>query len=58
MVDFSKFPCRTDSGKMRQAGDKASKSVVGSGARDGFIHSRFQGRQEMPHFDSKKDFHV
>lgn len=59
MLDFPKFPCHTQAvERCVKLVTEAAKSVVGPAARDGFIHSRIIGRQEMPHFDSKRDFHI
>lgn len=59
MVDFPKFPCHTQAvERCVKLVTEAAKSVIGSVARDGFIHARIQGRQEMPNFESKQDFHV
>lgn len=59
IVDFPKFPCHTQAvERCVKLVTEAAKSVIGSVSRDGFIHARIQGRQEMPNFESKQDFHI
>ncbi|KAK5649767.1 hypothetical protein RI129_000796 [Pyrocoelia pectoralis] len=57
MVELTSFPCHTQAvERCVKLVSEASLSVIGSGARDGFILANIQCRQKMPHFETKREF--
>lgn len=53
------FPCHTQAVERHiKLVTEASSAVCGEHKRDGFIRARLLSRLQMPHFDTKKQFHV
>lgn len=53
------YPCHTQAvERCIKLVTEASSAVCGEHKRDGFIRARLHSRQQMPHFDTKKQFHV
>ena len=52
-----KYPCHTQAVERAvRIVSEASAAVIGADARDGFIWQRVKAREELPKFESKKDY--
>lgn len=57
--DIVKFPCHTQAvERCVKLVTEASSSVCGENKRDGFIRARLLSRQQMPNFNTKKEFDI
>lgn len=57
--NIKNYPCHTQAvERCVKLVTEASSAVCGEKKRDGFIRARLLSRQQMPHFDTKKQFHV
>ena len=56
-LDVPKYPCHTQAVERAvRLVSEASAAVIGPDKRDGFIRQRIEARNELPKFESKKDY--
>ncbi|GBP41928.1 hypothetical protein EVAR_31691_1 [Eumeta japonica] len=59
ILKVKKYSCHTQAvERCIKLVTEASSAVCGEHKRDGFIRARLLSRQQMPHFDTKKQLHV
>ena len=55
--EVPKYPCHTQAVERAvRIVSEASAAVIGADAREGFIQQRVEAREELPKFESKKDY--
>lgn len=58
VMEITKYPCHTQALErcILKLVTEASMAVCGETSRDGFIRTKIHSRQQMPHFNTKRDY--
>ena len=59
LIDFPRLPCHTQAVERAvKLVTESAQNVCGSIAREGYIRAKIDSRENMPKFDTKKQFNV